>query len=109
MSILEQVEELVNRHYDSEYEKRLSLLGICFEGNIPFRTNRIFDATGKIPYGCHICGSVEKWVLEGDLRYNTIPTFVCEHDNDGLPLRIVSTITADKVSRVEVVGPLDDV
>jgi hypothetical protein len=75
-----------------------------WEPKPPVITFRIHDrVTGKaIP--CHLCGSTEKWVVEGDEVRQLARVFVCEHEPIlaiRAGIRQVSTVTIRKVGRIE--------
>jgi hypothetical protein len=68
-------------------------------------TFRVYDRETDAPMPCHLCGSTERWVVEGDEVRRIARVFVCEHEpvwaGVGM-IRQISTIPARAVGRCEV-------
>lgn len=43
-------------------------------------TFRVYEHTTDLPVRCHICGSTDNWVIEGDEVRRIARVFVCEHE-----------------------------
>ena len=70
----------------------------------PTVTFRIYDrVTGK-PFACHLCGSTDKWVAEGDEVRQIARVFICEHEPImavRAAVRQISSVPAHKVGLIE--------
>lgn len=71
----------------------------------PATTFRVYDRRTGQPFGCHLCGSTEKWVVEGDEVRRVARVFVCEHEpiaaGVGM-IRQISTVPAHAVGYCEI-------
>ena len=57
-----------------------------------------------MPIPCHLCDSLDKWVIEGDESCQIAPVFVCEHEPIWVgrgSIRQVSSVPVHRVGRVE--------
>lgn len=67
-------------------------------------TYRIYARTTGKPFACHLCGSTDKWVAEGDEIRQVVRVFVCEHEPVCVgrgSIRQVSSVPFHKVGLVE--------
>ena len=75
-----------------------------WEPDPPKVTYRIYDVTTGQPISCHLCGSTDEWVAEGDEVRQIVRVFVCEHEPVSLgrgAIRQVSSVPAHKVSHID--------
>lgn len=81
-----------------------------WEPDPPAVTYRIHDLSGR-PIACHLCGSTDKWVIEGDEVRQVARVFICEHEPITAvraAIRQVSSVPVYKISRFEETGrPLE--
>ena len=75
-----------------------------WEPTPPGVTYRIYDRLTNQPIPCHLCGSTDDWVVEGDEVRQIARVFVCEHE----PISVgrgaipqVSSVPVRKVGNVE--------
>jgi hypothetical protein len=82
-----------------------------WEPNPPPVTFRIYDRVSGLPIPCHICDSVDDWVVEGDEVNQIARIFVCEHEPIlavRAGIRQISTVPVHRVGRFEETGrPLE--
>lgn len=75
-----------------------------WEPNPPAVTYRIHDRITGQPIACHLCGSTDKWVVEGDEVRQVVRVFVCEHEPVSVgrgAIRQVSSVPRAKVGIIE--------
>ena len=76
-----------------------------WEPDPPVVTFRIHDRVSGKPIPCHLCGSVEKWVVEGDEVRQIARVFICEHEPIlaiRAGVRQISSVPVRKVGYIEV-------
>lgn len=70
-------------------------------------TFRLYDQVTGQPIPCHLCGSTDQWVAEGDEVRQVARVFVCEHEPvwAGLGMiRQISSVPVQKVGECEETG-----
>ena len=75
-----------------------------WEPKPPAVTFRIYDLVTNEPIPCHLCGSTDKWVVEGDEVRQIARVFICEHEPVSLgrgAIRQVSSVPVHKVGYFE--------
>ncbi len=81
-----------------------------WEPGPPPVTFRIYDRETGEPIPCHLCGSTDKWVVEGDEVRRIARVFVCEHEpiwvGRGM-IRQISTVPVRRVSHCEETSRFD--
>jgi len=81
-----------------------------WEPSPPPVTFRIYDSVTGEPIACHLCGSTDRWVVEGDEVRQVARVFVCEHEpvwaGRGM-IRQISSVPAHKVGGCEETGRFD--
>ena len=82
-----------------------------WEPDPPKVTYRIYDVTTGLAISCHLCGSTEKWVVEGDEVRQIARVFICEHEPIlavRAGVRQISSVPVRKVGYIEVTSqPLE--
>lgn len=82
-----------------------------WEPKPPTVTFRIYDRVTRRPIPCHLCGSTDKWVVEGDEVRQIARVFICEHEPIQAiraAVRQISSVPVRKVGRFEETsGPLE--
>ena len=82
-----------------------------WEPDPPVVTFRIHDRVSGKPIPCHLCGSTEKWVVEGDEVRQIARVFICEHEPIlaiRAGVRQISSVPVRKVGYIEVTNqPLE--
>ena len=82
-----------------------------WEPDPPSVTFRIHDVASGEPICCHICGSADKWIVEGDEVRQIARVFICEHDPISVGrgmVRQISSVPVRRVGRFEETGrPLE--
>ena len=82
-----------------------------WEPDPPAVTFRIHDRISGKAIPCHLCGSTEKWVVEGDEVREMARVFICEHEPIlavRAAVRQISSVSVRKVGFIEVTGqPLE--
>jgi hypothetical protein len=75
-----------------------------WEPDPPRVTFRIYDRLTGRPIPCHLCGSTEDWVVEGDEVRGIARVFICEHEPIiaiRAAVRQVSSVPVRKVGLIE--------
>jgi hypothetical protein len=75
-----------------------------WEPDPPRVTFRIYDRLTGRPIPCHLCGSTEDWVVEGDEVRGIARVFICEHEPIiaiRAAVRQLSSVPVRKVGRFE--------
>jgi hypothetical protein len=75
-----------------------------WEPDPPTVTYRIYEKITGRPIPCHLCGSTDKWVAEGDEVRQIVRVFVCEHEPVSIgrgAIRQVSSVPFPKVGHIE--------
>lgn len=75
-----------------------------WEPEPPAVTFRIHDRATGTPIPCHLCGSTDDWVVEGDEVRQIARVFICEHEPISIgrgAIRQLSSVPVDKVSHFE--------
>ena len=82
-----------------------------WEPKPPAVTFRIHDRLTGLPIPCHLCGSTDKWVADGDEVRQIVRVFICEHEPIyavRAAVRQISTVPIRKVGSIEVTSrPLE--
>ena len=82
-----------------------------WEPDPPRVTFRIYGLADGRPIPCHLCGSTDNWVVEGDEVHGIARVFICEHEPIiaiRAAVRQISSVPVRKVGRIEETGwPLE--